>query len=115
MRKIEVQTISAIANRRNFKSANTQVISDGINATVYLHGHEIAKVYPMGEGTVLELCWLTGQHFSRTTFSRQNALLRQFVGAGPRVFTKNHQPCLARRTSQGIKELETGDRYSFGI
>ena len=115
MRKIEIQTISAIANRRNFKSTNTQVISDGINATVYLHGHEIAKVYPMGEGTVLELCWLTGQHFSRTTFSRQNALLRQFVGAGPRVFTKNYQPCLEKRYGLGINELETGDRYSFSI
>ena len=115
MRKIEVQTISAIANRRNFKSANTQVISDGINATVYLHGHEIAKVYPMGEGTVLELSWLTGQHFSQTTFSRQNALLRQFVGAGVRVFTKSHQPCLEKRYGLGPKELEIGDRYSFSI
>lgn len=115
MRKIEIQTISAIANRRNFKSANTQVVSDGINATVYLHGHEIAKVYPMGEGTVLELSWSTSKHFSRTTFSRQNALLRQFVGAGPRVFTKNHQPCLAKRYGTGTKELETGDSYSFSI
>ena len=45
MRKIEQQMIDAINNNQDWKSANTEVVSqqDGVSI-VYLHGNKIAEV-----------------------------------------------------------------------
>ena len=119
MRKIEHEMITALYNWRNWTNANTSVSIVNNTATVTLHGHVIARIVPVGDyGSPhrnLELCWTTYQHFSRTTFSRMNAILRQFVGPGVGVYTRKQQPYLMRRLGMGEKTLEVGDRYSFTI
>ena len=73
MRNIERQMIAAIKNNQDWKSANTEVISqqDGVSF-VYLHGNKIAEV---GDD-FLKL--FDGGYQSHTTKSRLNALLSEF-------------------------------------
>ena len=73
MRKIESEMISAINNSMDWKSGNTEVVSqqDGVSL-VYLHGNKIAEV---GDD-FLKL--FDGGHQSTTTKSRLNALLSEF-------------------------------------
>ena len=103
MRKIEVEMISAIYYAKAWKNSNTH--TDICRAPASS---------PADCGRVLVLHWGTSQHFSRTTFSRQNAILRQLVGSEARVFTKAHQPTLAKRFGQTM-ELEVGSSYEFSL
>ena len=116
MRKIESQMISAIYHAKAWKNSNTHTEIVGNTVRVFLHGNLIATLAssPADCGRVLVLHWGTSQHFSRTTFSRQNAILRQLVGSEARVFTKAHQPTLAKRFGQTM-ELEVGSSYEFSL
>ena len=73
MRKIEQQMIAAIKGNTDWKSANTEVVSqqDGVSF-VYLHGNKIAEV---GDD-FLKL--FDGGWQTTTTKSRLNALLSEF-------------------------------------
>jgi len=73
MRKIEQQMINAIKNNQDWKSANTEVVSqqDGVSI-VYLHGNKIAEV-----GNDF-LTLFDGDHQTKTTKSRLNAILAKF-------------------------------------
>ena len=73
MRKIESEMISAINNSMDWKSGNTEVVSqqDGVSL-VYLHGNKIAEV---GDDY---LTLFDGGWQSKTTKSRLNALLGEF-------------------------------------
>ena len=83
MRKIETQMIAAIKDNKDFKLANTEVISCSNVSDVYLHGNLIARI---GE-TWIEL--FDGGWQSNTTKSRLNAILSAFGMDGERVFAKN--------------------------
>lgn len=83
MRKIEQQMVNAIKNSKDFKLANTEVISCSNVSDVYLYGHLIARI---GE-TWMEL--FDGGHQTATTKSRLNALLSSFGMPGERVFQKD--------------------------
>jgi len=85
MRKIEQQMNDAITNTKNWCSGNTQVCWDGAAqvAEVFLHGNLIAKI---GE------CWIQlfdGNHPTKTTKSRLNAILTVHGIDGERVFQQN--------------------------
>ena len=83
MRKIETQMITAIKDNKDFKVANTEVISCTNVSDVYLHGHLIARI---GEAWI-EL--FDGGYQTNTTKSRLNAILSAFGMDGERVFAKN--------------------------
>ena len=83
MRKIESQMVAAIKSNKDFKVANTEVISCTNVSDVYLHGHLIARI---GE-TWIEL--FDGGYQTNTTRSRLNAILSAFGMDGERVFAKN--------------------------
>ena len=87
MRKIETQMCQAIQSSKDWKSANTEVVTqqDGLS-TVYLHGNKIAEV---GDDflTIFDGGWQ-----SNTTKSRLNALITEFCNAvTDGVFQKNYQ------------------------
>ena len=73
MRKIESEMIAAIKNSTDWKSANTEVLSsqDGMSF-VYLHGNKIAEI---GDDY---LTLFDGDHQTKTTKSRLNAILGEF-------------------------------------
>ena len=73
MRKIESEMISAINNSMDWRSANTEVVSqqDGVSL-VYLHGNKIAEI---GDDY---LTLFDGDHQTKTTKSRLNAILGEF-------------------------------------
>ena len=73
MRKIEQQMINAINNNKDWRSDNTEVVSqqDGISL-VYLHGNKIAEV---GDDYVQ---LFDGGWQTHTTKSRLNAILSEF-------------------------------------
>ena len=84
MRKIEAQMNAAIAQGRDWQSANTSVHfndEEGV-AIVRLHGNKIAEI---GEGfiTLFDGGWQT-----TTTKSRLNAILAENGLPGERVFAK---------------------------
>ena len=85
MRKIERLMNAAIADGRDWKSANTEVImKDNGAAVVYLHGNKIAEV---GEGYIQ--IWDGGWQ-SNTTKSRLNAIINRFCnGITDGVFQRN--------------------------
>lgn len=85
MRKIEAQMVQAIKESKDFKLANTEVISCTNVSDVYLHGHLIARI---GE-TWIEL--FDGGYQTVTTKSRLNAILSAFGLQGERVFARNFQ------------------------
>ena len=87
MRKIETQMCQAIQSSKDWKSANTSVVtdSDGLSH-VYLHGNKIAEV---GDDflTIFDGGWQ-----SNTTKSRLNALISEFCNAvTDGIFQKNYQ------------------------
>ena len=86
MRKIEQQMIDAINNNQDWKSANTEVVSqqDGVSL-VYLHGNKIAEIDDTSM-TIFDGGWQ-----SQTTKSRLNALCDAFCIAGECVFQKDFQ------------------------
>ena len=71
--KIEQQMIDAINNNQDWKSANTEVVSqqNGVSI-VYLHGNKIAEI---GDDY---LTLFDGDHQTKTTKSRLNAILGEF-------------------------------------
>jgi len=85
MRKIEKQMNQAIADSKDFKSANTEVISCSNVSDVYLHGNLIARI---GE-TWIEL--FDAGYQTATTKSRLNAILDANGCGGERVFQKQGQ------------------------
>jgi hypothetical protein len=74
MRKIESQMIAAINNNQDWQSANTSVHYDPSSGAshVYLHGNKIAEV---GDNY---LTLFDGDHQTKTTKSRLNAILSEF-------------------------------------
>ena len=74
MRKIEQQMIDAINNNQDWQSANTTVHYDPSSGSsrVYLHGNKIAEV---GDNY---LTLFDGDHQTKTTKSRLNAILGEF-------------------------------------
>ena len=74
MRKIEQQMIDAINNNQDWQSANTSVHYDPSSGAsrVYLHGNKIAEV---GDNY---LTLFDGDHQTKTTKSRLNAILGEF-------------------------------------
>ena len=122
MRKIEHNMLAAVLRRECWKSANTEVISwddphHGRVTEVYLHGNIIATLRPNPQAKgrmMLELHWFTAQHFSRTTFSRMNALLSRLASPGNGCFTHKHEPFLSRgHGGTNPYPLVVGDTYSF--
>ena len=102
MRKIEQQMNNAITNGTDFRSANTNVVqADGI-AVVLLHGNKIAEI---GENFIQ---LFDGNHQTKTTKSRLNAILAEHGVQGERVFQKNFEWFV--RTVQGVK---AGDKEGF--
>jgi len=85
MRKIEAQMVQAIKDSKDFKLANTEVISCTNVSDVYLYGHLIARI---GE-TWIEL--FDGGYQTVTTKSRLNAILSAFGMEGERIFARNFQ------------------------
>ena len=90
MRKIEQQMLQAIANRRDWRSNNTEVQcvtfphggEDIDRVYVKLHGSTIAIITP-NEVYAYDCGWQT-----TTTKSRLNALLHEFCDVG--IYQKNH-------------------------
>lgn len=74
MCKIEQQMIAAINNNQDWQSANTSVHYDPSSGAsrVYLHGNKIAEV---GDNY---LTLFDGDHQTKTTKSRLNAILGEF-------------------------------------
>ena len=85
MRKIESQMCQAIQSNKNWKSGNTEVITNDTVSNVYLHGNLIATV------TDTDMTIFDGGWQSNTTKSRLNALCQEFCISGEGVFQKNFQ------------------------
>ena len=87
MRKIERLMNAAISDSKDWKLANTEVITDQETneSTVYLHGNKIAEV---GDNYIR---LYDGGWQSVTTKSRLNAILTEHGIAGEGVYQKNYQ------------------------
>ena len=93
---------NAITNGTDFRSANTNVVqADGISV-VLLHGNKIAEI---GENFIQ---LFDGDHKTKTTKSRLNAILAEHGVQGEYVFQKNFEWFV--RTVQGVK---AGDKEGF--
>ena len=118
MRKIESEMISAIANGKEWSKDNTMVCRNSMATTgpvvmsVYLHGNLIAEIIG---GQIIKLIFGSSHHFSRTTFSRLNAILRQWAKPGVGLYTKAHKPYLAGIASTGDVELGVGDTWTCNL
>ena len=73
----------AIQSNKNWKSGNTEVITNDTVSNVYLHGNLIATV------TDTDMTIFDGGWQSNTTKSRLNALCDEFCISGERVFQKD--------------------------
>ena len=103
MRKIEEQMNSAVANNKNWTSANTSVTycPESEESKVYLHGNHIATV---GDD-FLQI--FDGGWQSNTTKSRLNALINRFCNAvTDGVFQKDY--CWYIRDNKVVREWEQG-------
>ena len=83
MRKIETQMCQAIQSNKNWKSGNTEVVTNDTTSNVYLHGNLIATV------TEYDMTIFDGGWQSNTTKSRLNALCDYFCITGEGVFQKD--------------------------
>ena len=83
MRKIESQMCQAIQSNKNWKSGNTEVITNDTVSNVYLHGNLIATV------TETDMTIFDGGWKSVTTKSRLNALCDEFCITGECVYQKD--------------------------
>ncbi len=113
MRKIETEMVAAVWNHHEWRKANTRVEIKGPHAMVFLHGNHIATLNRFDK--CLEFyAGPDSRWFSRTTFSRLNALALQFCGFRP-FYTKRHVPMIKRRRddSTGDREWTLRDFYSF--
>ena len=103
MRKIEQQMNSAVANNKNWSSANTTVHFNEENgeSIVRLHGNKIAVI---GDD-FLQI--FDGGYQSKTTKSRLNALIDRFCnGVTDGVFQKDYQWFI--RDNKVTREWEQG-------
>ena len=75
MRKIEAQMNATIKADKNWSSGNTQVVTNCVVSTVYLHGNKIA----MDDDTSVTV--FDGGWQSVTTKSRLNAIIDEFCNA----------------------------------
>ena len=73
----------AIQSNKNWKSGNTEVITNDTVSNVYLHGNLIATV------TDTDMTIFDGGWQSNTTKSRLNALRQEFCISGECVFQKD--------------------------
>jgi hypothetical protein len=98
MRVIERQMNAAIANRCDWKSANTRVEYERGNniSRVYLHGHKIAEV---GDNFIR---LFDGGWQTTTTKSRLNAILEAHGCSGERVFQKKFEWFVTLNTTNGM-------------
>ena len=86
MRKIEEQMNNAIANSKDWKNGNTEVVNCNGESFVYLHGNHIAT---LGDDFVRIF---DGGWQSNTTKSRLNAIINRFCnGFTDGVFQKNFE------------------------
>ena len=85
MRKIERLMNDAISESKDWKSANTQVVTEDGISTVFLHNNKIAEI---GEGFIK---LFDGGWQSNTTKSRLNAILSEHGIAGERVFQQDFE------------------------
>ena len=109
MRKIESEMVAAVWNHHEWRKANTRVEIKGPHAMVFLHGNHIATLNRFDK--CLEFYGGSDSRwFSRTTFSRLNALALQFCGVRP-FYTKRHVPMISTR--RGDREWTLRDFYSF--
>jgi hypothetical protein len=97
MRKIESLMNAAVAESLNWKSGNTEVVSDLDNvSTVLLHGNKIAEV----GANFIRL--FDGGVQSKTTKSRLNAILLAHGLPGEGIFQKKFEWFVTLRTSGGM-------------
>ena len=75
----------AIQSNKNWKSGNTEVVTNDTVSNVYLHGNLIATV------TETDMTIFDGGWQSVTTKSRLNALCDEFCITGEGVFQKNYK------------------------
>ena len=75
----------AIQSNKNWKSGNTEVVTNDTTSNVYLHGNLIATV------TDTDMTIFDGGWQSNTTKSRLNALCQEFCISGEGVYQKNFQ------------------------
>jgi len=109
MRKIEVEMVAAVWNHKDWRKDNTRVDIKGPHAMVFLHGNHIATLNRFDR--CLEFYGGSNSlWFSRTTFSRLNALALQFCGVRP-FYTRKHVPMISTR--KGDREWTLRDFYSF--
>ena len=85
MRKIEQQMIAAIRDGKDWKNANTEVITISDVSWVYLHGNHIATVYE-DSVEVFDGGWQ-----SSTTKSRLNAIRNAFSISGEGVYQEKYE------------------------
>ena len=109
MRKIESEMVAAVHNHRDWSKANTRVDIKGPHAMVFLHGNHIATLNRVDGALEFyggpDVVW-----FSRTTFSRLNALALHFCGFRA-FYTHRHVPMISTR--KGDREWTLRDFYSF--
>jgi len=95
MRKIEREMVLAVARHKAWHGANTAVEINGERAQVFLHGNCIAVLDRVTQ--LLEFRSCGSMYWSRTTFSRQNALSVALCGGNVGFFMR-----------RGIAKLKTG-------
>ena len=109
MRKIESEMVAAVHNHRDWSKANTRVDIKGPHAMVFLHGNHIATMNRF-DGVLEFYGGPDRRWFSRTTFSRLNALALHFCGFRA-FYTHRHVPMISTR--KGDREWTLRDFYSF--
>ena len=109
MRKIESEMVAAVHNHRDWSKSNTRVDIKGPHAMVFLHGNHIATMNRF-DGVLEFYGGPDRRWFSRTTFSRLNALALHFCGFRA-FYTQRHVPMISTR--RGDREWNLRDFYSF--
>lgn len=106
MRKVEMAMCEAVRFCKNWRSGNTEVVTENGESRVYLHGNLIAKVardyFMMFDGG-----WQ-----SNTTKSRLNALCQEFAPAAVcGVFQKNWEWFV--QDTNGVNDFFSGYTFQY--
>ena len=107
MRKIEQLMNQAITDSKDWQQDNTSVFTTGGSTSVFLHGHEIARITYDGV-SLNNKGWLT-----KTTKSRMNAILKEH-GAGDYVCQKNFKWFIFDGLTKELKEFPTNEWCQLG-
>jgi len=101
MRKIEEQMNAAISDCRDWRSGHTVVTYDPLEQISYVHlyGNKIAEV---GENLIR---LFDGDHQTKTTKSRLNAILSEHGEPGDRVFQEKGEWFVTMNTVQGLSTV----------